>query len=116
MRYLLIVLLFCSQLCAAQDINHLILVWQKKDTPAGQTSAFLQATEQLASIEQVKSLIIRTAIESERPVVDDSFDYAVLMTFASQEDMQHYQDHPQHVQFLNDHVKGKMEKIVIYDF
>lgn len=116
MRYLLITLLFCSQFCAAEDIHHLILVWQKQNTPAEQTASFLQATGKLADISQVKSLKVRTAIESDRPVVDDSFDYAVLMTFASQEDMQHYQEHPQHVQFLNDHVKGKMEKIVIYDF
>lgn len=116
MRYLLSVLCLCSSLCYADDIQHLILIWQKADTPASQTEALLRETRNLEKIPGVKSILIRTPVTSDRPVVDDSFSYAILMTFASVQDMQNYQQHPQHVQFLKDHVQGKMEKLVIYDF
>lgn len=116
MRYLLWALCLCSTLSHADDIQHLILIWQKPDTSKSQTEALLQGTRDLNKIPGVKSIIIRTPIESERPVVDDSFSYAILMTFASVQDMQNYQQHPQHVQFLKDHVQGKLEKLVIYDF
>lgn len=38
-----------------------------------------------------------------RPVVDQSWDYALTMTFASLEDHNAYQIHPGHSQFLADH-------------
>jgi hypothetical protein len=121
MRYPAIILtllvnLGAAHVCAADDIHHLILIWQKAGTPASQTETLLQETRYLEKIPGVKSILINTPVTSDRPVVDDSFSYAILMTFASAQDMQNYQQHPQHLQFLKDNIQGKMEKLVIYDF
>lgn len=121
MRYLnifaaIIINLCAAQFCAAADIHHLILIWQKPDTPPAQTQALLDGTKALSKIPGIKSLEIHTPISSDRPVVDDSFSYAVLMTFANEQDMLNYQQHPQHVKFIQENVKDKLEKLVIYDF
>lgn len=98
-------------------LQHVVIVWLKAEY---QTPEYLQRlnaeTAKLAKLPGVLALNQGAAIASERPMVDDSFDYAVLMTFASPEDMVAYTSHPLHRAFIRNFIAGKVTKLTIYDF
>ena len=53
---------------------------------------------------------------SERQIVDDSFDVAICLTFASTRDMNAYIEHPRHKAAVKDVLLPIVERIVVYDF
>ena len=55
-------------------------------------------------------------IESDRPIVDDSFDVGILVTVSDVERLQEYLDHPIHQNAKRDVLLPLMEKVLVYDF
>lgn len=97
-------------------IHHVVLVWLNADTSEEQLQATINATWPLNNIDGVHHLKVARALPSDRKLVDDSFSFGITMTFESQEVMQAYLEDPAHIQYLKEHIKGKAEKVVIYDF
>ena len=55
-------------------------------------------------------------IESDRPIVDDSFDVAITITFASQAAFDAYLAHPDHRRANAEVLAPLVERVVVYDF
>ena len=55
-------------------------------------------------------------IESNRSIVDDSFDVGILVTVSDVERLQEYLDHPIHKKAKQDVLLPLVEKVVVYDF
>jgi hypothetical protein len=113
------VLLFSVIACTPSDrttINHVVLVWLKADTTPAEIDTIIAESQKLTSIDTIESLSIGTAIPSERKIVDDSFSFGMHMRFATQQDMQRYLSHPQHIKFVDTFVKPKLDKLLVYDF
>jgi len=104
-----------SPLQAKPAVHHLILVWFDGARPE-EIATIQEQTLQLEKIETVLSVSVGKAIASERSIVDDSFDLGIVMTFASVETMNQYLSDPRHKSFLKKYIKGKIKKIVVYDF
>ena len=51
-----------------------------------------------------------------RPVVEQSYQVALNITFPSKQAEQAYQTHPQHLEFVEKYVKPLVKKVVVYDF
>jgi hypothetical protein len=119
-RKLMVVCLLSVAACAPVNIrpavNHVVLVWLKPDTSPEVRERIIRGSEDLVTIGQIRELQVGTAIPSERPIVDDSFSFAILMRFDSVEDMNAYLKDPRHVQFVDTQVKPHLQKLVIYDF
>lgn len=98
------------------SINHIVLVWLKADTSIAEINTIIEESKALKSIGGIQSLNIGTAIASERKIVDDSFSLGLHMRFANLKDMNHYLKHPRHVDFVDNFIKPKLEKILVYDF
>lgn len=114
-------LLLCScqtPFCKPQQgVEHVVLFWLKKPGDAlGRAKVIAACKEFKAQIPQLKSLRIGQVLASERPVVDDSFDVAMVMTFASEADMKIYEKHPVHEKAVKELLRPLMSKIVVYDF
>ena len=62
----------------------------------------------------VKGKFIGTVAPSEREVVDSSYTYALILTFASKEDQDKYQVEPVHLKFVAD-AQHLWERVVVYD-
>ncbi|MBT7952283.1 MAG: Dabb family protein [Gammaproteobacteria bacterium] len=101
----------------AKTVTHVVIAWLK---PEYRTEDYMhklfEANQRLREIPQVLSLEIGSAIESERKTVDDSFDFGNVMIFNSEQDMKDYLVHPVHTEFVEQYIKGKVEKVVVYDF
>jgi hypothetical protein len=92
------------------------MVWYKDKVTAEQQAAITEETLKLKHIPGIVSLDLGKAIPSERPIVDDSFDLGIVMTFKNETDMNAYLKHPQHQMFVKKHIKGNVEKLLVYDF
>lgn len=75
-----------------------------------------QGLETLKDIEGVAFIHIGEPVPSERPVVDDFFDFALVVAFNDDEaGLKRYAEHPIHVNFVENYIKPDGVKIQVYD-
>ena len=99
-----------------QEVNHLVLIWLKEPGNATHRARIIEISRTFKEIPGVVSVSVGEAIPSDRKIVDDSFDVAIHMIFASTKDMNRYIDHPKHKQAVRDVLLPITDKIVVYDF
>ena len=116
--YLLITALLASQGCRQEEspIVHIVVIWLTEPGNAAHRRVIMEETRKLAAIPGVSSLSVGTAIESDRPIVNDSFDVAITMTFPSVAAMNRYLKHPDHVSLVKTKLMPLVDKIRVYDF
>jgi hypothetical protein len=54
--------------------------------------------------------------QSHRPVVDQTYQVALNLSFPSKEAQDDYQAHPMHVEFVEKVFKRVCQRVVVYDF
>jgi hypothetical protein len=102
---------------ATGKVEHIVLAWLKKPGDVGDQGRVIAAAKELkAGIPQIKSLRVGKVLPSSRAMVDDSFDVALIMTFASKEDMSLYETHPLHVKAVKETLLPLTAKVVVHDF
>lgn len=101
---------------APTGVDHVVIVWLKEAerNNAGR-AALIECGQMLRTIPGLASLSTGTAVPSDRPVVDDSFDVAFHFKFASVADMHAYVSHPTHIAFLKTCTSANVERILVYD-
>jgi len=116
----LLLTMLISGFCYASEsksLTHVVIVWLKPEFKNDQfLNQLLEANKKLASIPSMQSIETGRAIQSERKIVDDSYDIGMVMMFKSEDDMNDYLVHPVHIEFLENFIKGKVDKVVVYDF
>jgi hypothetical protein len=94
---------------------HSVYFWLEKPNNVNDREAFENhLTKFIDKSLYVKSKFIGTVAPSERDVVDSSYTYALVLTFASKEDQDKYQTEPVHLKFIED-AQHLWKKVVIYD-
>jgi hypothetical protein len=97
-------------------IDHAVFVWLKRPGNTADRAALVAATKQLQKTTGlIASFQHGSAIPSDRPVVDDSFDLALLMRFKDQRALTAFETHPAHLEAKKDLLQPLARKIVIYD-
>lgn len=96
-------------------VDHVVLMWQKRPGNTTDRQALLAACSELRVIPGIKFLDAGTALASDRPVVDDSFDVGLVMRFDSAKSLRAYETDPRHVKKVNEVLKPLTKKIVVYD-
>jgi len=115
--YLLLVSVMISPARAQiAPVHHIVLVWFPPGTATAQIETVIQQSRALTAIEGVSNLKVGKAIASDRSIVDDSFDIGISMQFESVEAMNRYLAHPQHQAFVQQYIKGKASRLLVYDF
>lgn len=95
-------------------ITHIVLFWL--DPQSGpQADDLLQASQSLKAIPEVMNFRAGPPVASPREVVDDSFAIALAMDFAGDAELDTYQNHPLHQAFVQEHVRGKVKRLLVYD-
>ncbi len=100
---------------ARGTVDHVVLMWQKRPGNAADRQEIIAACDKLRVIPGAIFLDTGTALPSDRPVVDDSFDVALLVRFTSADAMKSYLTDPRHVAQLNAVLKPKTSRILVYD-
>lgn len=94
---------------------HNVFFWLKKDTSASDRDLFYNKLKSLKDIDQAEAVHVGTpANTGERPVIDQSYDYALCVIFKNIKDHDTYQTHPNHEDFIQN-CSSLWDKVLVYD-
>lgn len=93
---------------------HSVYIWFNDDVTQEQLAQMYADTEKLREIEVVKALYTGVPAATDRPIVERSYDYAIIVHFEDLAGHDTYQKHPIHLKLLEDH-SSLWEKVMITD-
>ncbi len=103
-----------SEVCLG-PFAHNVYIWLNQPQNMLQRKEFLKNLRKLAEeSEYIQTYHIGEVFKSERDVVDDSFTFSWVVTFASIEDQEAYQTEPAHLEFIETTSK-LWKKVLVYD-
>jgi len=114
----LVLLAGCASVREARRpvVHHIVLCWLKEPGNAEHRRQIVEASRSFRQIPGVLDVRAGEAIESDRDIVDDSFDVAIVLAFADTERLAEYLAHPVHQKAKHDVLLPIVERIVVYDF
>lgn len=93
---------------------HSVYIWFKADVTQEQRAKMYADTEKLREIEGVRALYTGVPAATDRPIVERSYDYAIIVHFEDLAGHDSYQKHPSHLKLLEDHA-SLWERVMITD-
>lgn len=96
--------------------SHIVHFWLKKDITEAQRQTFIDEVKKLANSENVSEFRLGKPAGTPREIVDNSYDFQILVGFESQAAHDAYQDASDevHTHFVNT-CKEQFAKVLIYD-
>lgn len=96
-------------------LAHTVYFWLKEGTSEEDKIAFEKGLAKLGTVPNIQSFYWGAPASTEkRDVVDSSFDYAINSLFTSLENQLIYQEHPIHLEFIENH-SHIWETVKVYD-
>jgi len=90
-----------SQDIQTNTIVHVVNFWLKKDISEKDKMNFTQFFEELRKIDVIQTLHYGVPAQTNpRPVVDNSFDYTLIVTFKDLKDITSYETNPVHLKAI----------------
>jgi hypothetical protein len=117
--YLTLLAMIIAVSCAPREtaaVSHTVVLWLKAPVNEAHRQTIIEETKKLASIPGVLSVSVGPCIESDRPIVDSTFDVAITMTFPSVDAMHRYINHPTHRRMVKEKLMPLVDKIKVFDF
>jgi hypothetical protein len=96
--------------------SHVVIFWTDPDNPNAADELLAGMEKYLRPIPGVLHFHAGKMVGSHRPVVDQSYQVALTITFPDKKTQDDYQTHPEHVEFVNTVFKKTCKKVVVYDF
>ena len=101
---------------ATGGIDHVVFVWLKNSGSAKDRNTLVETSRELAAaLPQIRSFRWGTAVPSDRSIVDDTFDLALVMNFADRAALDAYENHPDHKRAAKEVLRPLARKVVVYD-
>ena len=96
--------------------SHIVIFWTDPTNPKAADELIAGANQHLRSIPGILSFHVGKMASSQRPVVDQTYQVALNLTFPDKATQDAYQVHPQHIEFVEKVFKRVCKKVVVYDF
>jgi hypothetical protein len=96
--------------------SHIVIFWTKPEVEEAEERLIDGMNKYLTDIPGLISMHAGRCAPSDRPVVDQSYQVGLNLTFKNKIDQDTYQDHPQHVEFVEKVFKETCDRVVVYDF
>ena len=94
---------------------HTVYFWLKEDLSDSDRRAFEQGLTNLLSIETIDHAYKGVPADTDRPVIDRTYSYGIVVVFRDKTAHDGYQAHPAHETFRED-CERYWRKVLIYDF
>lgn len=95
--------------------THVVYFWLKNPDNEVDRTQFEQAVKKfMQDSKYAKTRFVGVAPKATREVVDDSFTYSLILSFASSESQEKYQAEPAHKLFVET-CKDLWDKVIVYD-
>lgn len=98
------------------SITHVVVVWLKTPGDESARRRLIDNARSLADIPGVSDVRTGAVVPSTRPVVDSTYDVALVMTMRDADTLKAYATHPIHRRFVEEQVRPLVERYRVYDF
>lgn len=105
-----------SRAAEESRVHHIVICWLKESGNDAARQELIEAVRGLKDIPGVLDVHAGAVLPSDRPIVDSSFDVAIIFTFSDQETMKAYLTHPTHRQALKQTIRPLVREFLVYDF
>ena len=99
-----------------QALSHVVLCWLKEPGNTEHRNQIIEVSKTFTKIPGVLDVRVGKVIESNRSIVDDSFDVGILVVVLDAKRLQEYLDHPIHQNAKRNVLLPLVEKVLVYDF
>lgn len=96
--------------------SHVVIFWTKPEISNAPDLLVEGVERYLRPIPGVRLFHVGRMVNSERPVVEQSYQVALNLTFDTKAAQDVYQVHPLHLEFIEKVFKPNCARAVIYDF
>ena len=93
---------------------HHVFFWMKDDLTSDALTKFENGVKTLPAIELVKFGDVGKPASTNRPIIERSYSYSLLLVFENKSAHDEYQTHPEHLKFIED-CSNLWNKVLIYD-
>lgn len=97
-------------------VVHVVLVWLKEPGNAEHRRRVIETTRSFMDLPGVLEIRVGTALESERAVVDASFDVGLTIVFEGPAAAAAYERHPRHLRATEEVLRPLVQRVQVYDF
>ena len=97
-------------------VVHVVLVWLKEPGNLEHRQRIIEISREFETIPGVIDISVGEVVTSDRPIVDDSFDVGLYLTFSSVDAMNIYLADDRHQQALREVFQPLSERYIVYDF
>ena len=97
-------------------LSHIVVFWTNPAYLGAADELLAGANKLLKDVPGVVQFHAGKMVPSSRPVVEQSYQIALNLTFANKPAEQAYQSHPKHTEFVEQYVQRLVKKVVVYDF
>jgi len=98
-----------------ENFKHVVYFWLKQPLTPENDQKFLNNLKTfIEGVDVIKSKYIGKPADTDRPVIDSSYNYCINLGFKSKKEHDIYQDHPLHKKFIKDS-EDLWEKVLVYD-
>lgn len=96
--------------------SHVVIFWTDPAQPGAVDELVAGCEKYLKDIPGIQHFHVGRMASSHRPIVDQSYQVALNLSFPDKATQDAYQVHPQHVAFVDNVFKKVCQKAVVYDF
>jgi len=97
------------------NFAHTVYFWLKNPTNESDRMAFEASLKGfIDKSPYIKTKHVGVPAKTDRDVIDNSYTYSLLLTFANKDDQDLYQDEPNHKKFIEESSK-LWTKVIVYD-
>ena len=93
---------------------HAVYFWLRDDLTAAERQTYLDGVRSLTTISDVAHGWVGTPADTDRPIIDRSYSYALTAVFADEAAHDRYQVHPVHDEF-REKCGTLWSRVLIYD-
>jgi len=93
---------------------HHVFFWMKEDIIAADFKTFEKGVSTLPGIELVKFGDVGKPADTDRPIIERSYTYSLLLVFENKAAHDEYQTHPVHLKFI-ENCSMLWNRVLIYD-
>ena len=94
---------------------HCVYFWLREDLTEAEHLRFVEGVRSLTTIETVRNGFVGRPADTDRPIIDRSYSYGLVVAFENRKGHDAYQEHPAHDEF-RDNCAGFWTQVKIYDF
>jgi hypothetical protein len=93
---------------------HHVYFWLKNPDSPEDRARLLKGLQTLPTIKVIQTAHIGVPADTNRPVIDTSYHFSLLLLFNNRQDQDAYQVHPTHLKFVED-CSALWTKVIVYD-